>query len=172
MTLMETAQLLGNFGEFAGAIAVVATLFYLANQIRDSADATKAVVRQGMDAGISTYMSAAIDPRTLQQARIKAVAGEPIDDLEHAMLFWHNMMDFKGMEGAFRLYRMGYLDAADWTAVENVIRMKLEADWVARSFWERNDTGFDTTKMYAEDFSARVLELLRAVGPVAPTSLK
>ena len=36
MTLMETAQLLGNFGEFVGAIAVVATLMYLAVQVRQS----------------------------------------------------------------------------------------------------------------------------------------
>ena len=36
MTLMETAQLLGNFGEFAGAIAVVVTLLYLAIQVRPS----------------------------------------------------------------------------------------------------------------------------------------
>ena len=34
MTLAETAQLLGNFGEFFGAIAVVATLIFLAVQIR------------------------------------------------------------------------------------------------------------------------------------------
>jgi hypothetical protein len=31
MTLTETAQLLGNFGEFVGAIAGVLTLIYLAN---------------------------------------------------------------------------------------------------------------------------------------------
>ena len=36
MTLLDTAQLLGNFGEFAGAIAVVVTLIYLASQIRFS----------------------------------------------------------------------------------------------------------------------------------------
>ena len=36
MTLMDTAQLLGNFGEFGGAIAVVATLVYLAYQIRQN----------------------------------------------------------------------------------------------------------------------------------------
>ena len=36
MDLMNTAQLLGNFGEFFGAIAVVATLGYLAIQIRHS----------------------------------------------------------------------------------------------------------------------------------------
>ncbi len=36
MTLMETAQLLGNFGEFIGALGVVITLFYLAVQVRHS----------------------------------------------------------------------------------------------------------------------------------------
>lgn len=39
MDLMTTAQLLGNFGEFVGAIAVVLTLIYLANQVRYSKQA-------------------------------------------------------------------------------------------------------------------------------------
>lgn len=34
MDLMSTAQLLGNFGEFIGAIAVVVTLIYLTLQVR------------------------------------------------------------------------------------------------------------------------------------------
>ena len=42
MDLMDTAQLLGNIGEFVGAIAVVATLFYLAIQVRQSKAATEA----------------------------------------------------------------------------------------------------------------------------------
>ncbi len=40
MTLMETAQLLGNFGEFVGAFAVVLTLFYLAIQVKNAKEAT------------------------------------------------------------------------------------------------------------------------------------
>ena len=39
------AQLLGNYGEFVGAIAVVATLFYLALQVRHSSEATEANTR-------------------------------------------------------------------------------------------------------------------------------
>jgi len=50
MDLMDTAQLLGNFGEFVGAIAVVVTLMYVALQIRQSTRAMdgnrKAVVAQ------------------------------------------------------------------------------------------------------------------------------
>lgn len=36
MTLMETAQLLGGFGEFFGAIIVVMSLIYVGRQVRDS----------------------------------------------------------------------------------------------------------------------------------------
>ena len=34
MNLMDVSQMLGNFGEFVGAIGVVTTLAYLAVQIR------------------------------------------------------------------------------------------------------------------------------------------
>ncbi len=36
MDLTETAQLLGNFGEFFGAIVVVMSLIYVGKQVRDS----------------------------------------------------------------------------------------------------------------------------------------
>ena len=39
------AQLLGNYGEFVGAIAVVVTLVYLAVQVRHSREATEANTR-------------------------------------------------------------------------------------------------------------------------------
>jgi len=42
MDHQEFAQLLGNYGEFVGALAVVATLFYLASQVRLSRQATEA----------------------------------------------------------------------------------------------------------------------------------
>lgn len=41
MDLMSTAQLLGNFGEFFGAIAVVVTLVYLAGQLRQNTKALR-----------------------------------------------------------------------------------------------------------------------------------
>ena len=46
MSLMEISQLLGNFGEFVGAIAVVVTLIYLASQVKLSKEATQANTKQ------------------------------------------------------------------------------------------------------------------------------
>lgn len=48
MDHQAAAQLLGNYGEFVGAIAVVATLFYLAHQIRTSARMAAIEARQSV----------------------------------------------------------------------------------------------------------------------------
>jgi len=42
MNLIDVSQILGNFGEFAGSLGVLATLAYLAIQIRQNTHATRA----------------------------------------------------------------------------------------------------------------------------------
>ncbi len=44
MDIQGIAQLLGNFGEFFGAIAVVVTLVYLASQLRQNTNALRSTV--------------------------------------------------------------------------------------------------------------------------------
>ena len=51
---METIQMLGNLGEFAGAIAVVATLIYLTIQVRHSREAMEENSRLAKAAVLST----------------------------------------------------------------------------------------------------------------------
>lgn len=53
------AQLLGNYGEFVGAIAVVATLIYLSIQVRHSKEATEANTK-ATNAGTSSYINDAL----------------------------------------------------------------------------------------------------------------
>ena len=48
MNLMDVSQMLGNFGEFVGAIGVVITLAYLAVQIRQNTRATHAASHQAI----------------------------------------------------------------------------------------------------------------------------
>ena len=45
MSFIEASQVLGNLGEFVGSLAVVATLFYLAVQVRQSKKSTEANTR-------------------------------------------------------------------------------------------------------------------------------
>ena len=65
MTLMETSQLLGNMGEFVGAIAVVATLLYLAIQLRNSTIQARASAYQTTGIALGQYFLS-LDDRTLR----------------------------------------------------------------------------------------------------------
>ena len=46
MSALEFSQLLGNYGEFVGAIAILITLFYLATQVRQNTHMMRASIRQ------------------------------------------------------------------------------------------------------------------------------
>ena len=59
----------GNFGEFLGAIAVVATLFYLALQVRHTKEATEANTRS-LEEGHKYAMAQAYQARADSAARL------------------------------------------------------------------------------------------------------
>ena len=54
MTLMDTAQLLGNFGEFVGATVVFVTLIYLVRQVRQN---TRSLTASAYQTWVATNMS-------------------------------------------------------------------------------------------------------------------
>jgi hypothetical protein len=54
VTVIEMTELLGNVGEFVGAIAVVATLIYLAHQVRESQLSTRADTLERLQSGFTT----------------------------------------------------------------------------------------------------------------------
>ena len=82
MTLMETAQLLGNFGEFFGAIAVVATLIYLALHIRQNTHQVRRVEMNAAYAQFSVPRMAIASDRSLAEVAIQVDDGGegPVDD--------------------------------------------------------------------------------------------
>ena len=61
MSFMDIAQLLGNLGEFIGAIVIVATLIYLAMQVKQNTNALHAQSRQSVVAGAQTELFAIMD---------------------------------------------------------------------------------------------------------------
>ncbi len=88
MTLMESAQLLGNFGEFFGAIAVVITLVYLAVQIRGNARATEAQVHASLSAEMEHLATTISQDDALAEAMTKATHNEELTDNQQTRLTW------------------------------------------------------------------------------------
>jgi hypothetical protein len=89
MTLMEISQVLGNVGEFAGAIAVVATLLYLAIQVRDAGRSSKfAAVQANRETRIA-WTSSLRDSPHVPAIHAKLLAGEALETEDELRLFYH-----------------------------------------------------------------------------------
>ena len=80
MDFMSTAQLLGNFGEFVGAIAVVATLGFLTLEIRRSRLTTLASIEMVRTEQSLRELLADRDSPYMASLVAKAQAGEALDE--------------------------------------------------------------------------------------------
>jgi hypothetical protein len=86
VNLITSAQLLGNLGEFVGAIAVVVTLFYLASQIRQNTESLNAQSRANYHASFSQLWSMAAENSELAEILGKELGGEPLTRAEFVQL--------------------------------------------------------------------------------------
>ena len=130
MTLMETAQLLGNFGEFFGAIAVFATLVYLAAQIRQNTKMMKATIRQelsrGSQDGIIQFADHAEVWAKIDQDEFPEWSS-PADRTEAELLV---TAAFRNWENYEWQYKEGLLEAPVWEGIVEDIRYR-----ATRPYW-------------------------------------
>jgi hypothetical protein len=118
------AQLLGNYGEFVGAIAVVATLFYLALQVRHSKEATKAHT-QALEADRKIALAnmyharaaeAAAGMRMLADSQVAQISlkhlnsgFDSLDAEERIRLFAYHMNNYNRLDASHYVYEQDLL---------------------------------------------------------------
>ena len=105
-----TLEDLGNLGDFIGGIAIIATLIYLATQIRQNTTSVRAANRLEIASGWRAHNRQMLDPAVNRayQDGLRAFPDMPYDERtifgnligDHAVFF----------QGAFALYDEGQLD--------------------------------------------------------------
>jgi hypothetical protein len=90
MTLMDISQVLGNMGEFVGAIAVVATLLYLAIQVRDAGRSSRFAAVQANRATRIAWLSSLRDSSHLPAIQAKVLTGEALEAEDEIRLAHHH----------------------------------------------------------------------------------
>ena len=142
MDLTSTAQLLGNLGEFVGAIAVVATLIYLAIQVRHSKEATEANTRSMEVQSYQAWQIANLEINMAMSnpAQAQIVATGSLDPTKLTDESWlaFVMMHVAIMQMAQStdyLYRAGSLDRELWESEMNRAAGILSFRGV-RQFWD------------------------------------
>ena len=129
------AQLLGNYGEFVGAIAVVATLGYLAFQIRQNTESLRmsaelAVSQQTSDFAarvraqpdmVKLWDSAASDPASLS----------PEDKSQFRWIIAELLLTY---EGQYQLLKRGHISEEAWKSKADMM-IGLLANPVVWEWW-------------------------------------
>jgi len=137
------AQLLGNYGEFVGALAVVITLGYLAVQVRHSKEATEANTRQ-MRGQAFVELNESINKlwawlrdnpeRTELILRANEDWGSLNVEEQRFAMFWFGD-ETSYYELAFMLWQEGALDEASYVSREEYLLSMLLAPG-RRVWWE------------------------------------
>ncbi len=148
MDLMSTAQLLGNFGEFFGAIAVVVTLAYLAVQIRQNKDASLASTHRNVSLGLVEVVDALKDP-ALRGITLKIMDSgfQSLERDEQARMSVWLCTFMWVLEDAYFQWRAGNFPDRAWRPRENhmldILTMREVDSWLeVRKAWF--DPGFIT----------------------------
>ncbi len=147
MNLIDTAQLLGNFGELFGAIAVVATLGYLVVQIRQSSRATIFSSEQRRSEATMNLLLMPVHDGGLRDAMHKAGGFMPhteraaetlsaefdLDETEAYQLtmYW---IAFFGMWEEY--YGNPLRDEQRWLAVQRRMRIQLQKGQAQSYVWD------------------------------------
>ena len=152
MTLMETAQLLGNFGEFVGAIAVVVTLIYFGLQLRQASANVKAASHQSASQGRTALrMALSGDQRLTNIVRRGLAEPDVLDQDEYMQFNVFLVEEFRIIQSAYFLNKGGLADPEFWIHERFVVGTYKLAP--AFDIWWQ-----DAKSYYAEEFAGFVQE--------------
>lgn len=143
MDYQDLGQLLGNYGEFIGAIAVVLTLGYLAVQVRQN---THQIQINATSLEASTYQSLmahiidlnrglAADPQ-LSEIVVKARDGEIPVGADMTRFVQHHMALLRYGDMAFHQYEKGLLDEKRLRSAFGPVRGQVAGNEAAMQVFE------------------------------------
>lgn len=126
-------QDLGAIGEIIGAIAVVATLIYLATQIRQNNQLLRSGSRQALVANDVTSLAANIQNSAVfaKYASSQKLSAE--DQLRISFMF---ALDLRNREFEYFQYQNGLLDEQTWLSYRQVILINHSSP-LGRRWWDR-----------------------------------
>ncbi len=133
MTIIEMSEVLGNFGEFFGALLLVASLVYVGIQVRQNTVATKAQIQQARANGLQE-----LEIFTAKSEPIVAVIVKMSGDIEDISGFspselvrcrgilsmWHNRI-----QNLIIQHREGFIDEDSFREEMHNVLPRLDRLW-------------------------------------------
>ena len=162
MTLADLA----NIGELFGGVAVVASLVYLAIQVRQSNRTIRTSTLQANTALWTSFFSALADPKIAEAYTVGMVGKEDIDPIHFAQFFLLCRGMFVAFENQFFQYCEGTIDDETYKGYERSISSQMLVFPGFRIWWEQNREVFSPT------FALHVDQMISDVPEASPDLLR
>jgi len=137
-----TFEELGGFGEFIGAITVLASLVYVAREIRQNTKATQlSTLHASMDSAQKIFDAPVRDAELARIIRVGMGDLSQLTEDESARLRWWVIMVMRTAENTFVQHQAGMLDDHTWTARASAISDFFSAPAV-REIWRSQPANY------------------------------
>jgi len=134
MSLIEITQLLGNLGEFVGAIAVVITLVFLTVQIRTSNTMQRAQTHQQIADARNGNLKLLLQYPELNDAVIKVHSGAELSEKEEGLLRQFTVIIARHHENELYQHSQGMVDDDEMDSQREIMLLPhIRLDEVMRS---------------------------------------
>ena len=144
---------LGSLGEFLGSLGVLATLVYLAIQVRQNSKLVVAQTRSEIAIAYANHINSQREDKALVTAGQKIRNGEKLSETEASLIFYDAAASLRLAENAFYQARIGHYSNNEFEAEK-----RFWADYFStelrRKFWEASKGN------YSIDFAQEFDELL------------
>lgn len=148
----------GAIAELVGAVGVIASLFYVASQIRRNSLALEASTNQAVSDSTQQRLLAPAQSPALAAALANSRSDfDALTPAELVQLAFFSRATFRGIQNAFFQRRQGLLSEASWKDYEAILRNNLGTPYVP-DWWPTARHTFD------EEF-AEYVDLLLADRP-------
>jgi hypothetical protein len=128
-------EAIGAVAELVGAIAVIATLAYLAAQVRQATNSVQGAAELEASKQFTDWHARITNSLELRTVWDKGAADEKLSDVERVQYVWLIAELFFMFEGFFRQYRRGLISKATWEPLEMTLVSALQTAH-GNAWWE------------------------------------
>lgn len=132
----------GAVAEMCGALAVLATLLYLAKQVSDAKQAMRAQTRNEISRGLIDLLSSTSTSVELADAWAKARLGEALTPAQDVMLETFSESIFRYWENSHYQYRQGLYDEEEFSKHSDTIAGLVAGDAALMNWWSTHQPNY------------------------------
>lgn len=126
--------------EAVGLVAIVASLLFLALEVRQANLSTRIAARDGATQGHIEYMAHLLDSSVLASAIAKAEANQALSHIETTQLILFHELRWRHYERVFYQYKNGVISDQEWAGYKSGIAQSFQdntSHWkISRDSWE------------------------------------